>query len=130
MKPLEREFQYYQKNKQFFVDNYEGRYIVLVGERLLGSYASQMKAISETQKHYELGTFLVHKVVKNETPIVIPRAQLGTQTLYKSLETFGKNLDKFAKELNKNNQEMERINREMSMLHGMMQAIANERGIS
>ena len=70
---LKREFDYYQRNKDDICDQYEGRYIVIVGEQILGSYASQMAAIRKTMEKHKLGEFLVHKVRRNEQPIVLPR---------------------------------------------------------
>ena len=67
------EFEYYQKYKQYFVDNYEGRYIVLVGKKFLGSYPTQMKAIKAARKKHELGTFLVKYVRQHDPVQIIPR---------------------------------------------------------
>jgi hypothetical protein len=60
--PLRREFDYYLAHQDELVRKYNGKYVVIKGNDVLGAYDDQLKAISETQKRYELGTFLVQKV--------------------------------------------------------------------
>lgn len=58
---LVREFEYYLENQQELVRQYNGKYIVIIGETVVGSYEKQDQALFETQKEYELGTFLIQK---------------------------------------------------------------------
>ena len=60
-KPLEQEFQWYLDNQDDLVDKYVGRFIVIKDCEVLGDYESKLEAINETEKHHELGTFLVMK---------------------------------------------------------------------
>lgn len=56
---LENEFKYYLKNQQILVDKYNGQFIVIKNQNVIGVYSSHSKAYSETIKNEELGTFLI-----------------------------------------------------------------------
>ncbi len=60
-KKLKKEFNYYIKNQGKLVNKYNGKYIVIRGEEVIGSYDSDIVAIKETSKKYPLGSFLVQK---------------------------------------------------------------------
>jgi len=60
-KLLETEFQYYLDHQEELVKKYNGKYIVIKGSKVLGSYNSDIEAIQETTKEHELGTFLIQK---------------------------------------------------------------------
>ncbi len=59
---LKEEFDFYLRNQQELLGKYRGKYIVIKGSEILGAYDDEMKAIAETSKNHELGTFLVQKV--------------------------------------------------------------------
>ena len=56
---LKREFDYYLSNQSELVKKHNGNYIVIVGNKVIGSYKDEMEAIKETTKNHELGTFLI-----------------------------------------------------------------------
>ena len=56
---LEKEYQYFNKNKPQLIQQYEGKFIVVKSDAVLGAYGSEVEAITETQKTHEIGTFLV-----------------------------------------------------------------------
>lgn len=60
-KPLEREFKYYLSHQKELVEKYNGKYLVIIGEDIIGAFDSEMAAIEGTSKTHELGTFLVQK---------------------------------------------------------------------
>lgn len=60
--PLKKEFEYYLANQESFVKQYNGRFIVIKEQKIIGSYDDQLSAIKETKKSHKLGTFLVQKV--------------------------------------------------------------------
>jgi hypothetical protein len=66
MKPLENEFNYYLENQEKLVDQYEGKYIVIRGNEVVGSYDSEIEAIERSSEKYELGTFLVQLCAPGE----------------------------------------------------------------
>jgi hypothetical protein len=65
--PLKSEFKYYLANQDEMVKKYNGKFIVLKDKKVLGSFDSQMSAISEMKKQgHEIGTFLIQKVEPGE----------------------------------------------------------------
>ncbi len=60
-KPLEKEFKYYIKNQKDLVKKYNGKFIVIKNEKVIGSYDDEIRAVEETAKTEKLGTFLVQK---------------------------------------------------------------------
>ena len=64
--PLKPEFDYYRQHQAELVRQYNGKFIVIKNRSVLGAYDSQQRAVSETRKQHELGTFLVQKVEPGE----------------------------------------------------------------
>ena len=60
--PLKQEFEYYLANHAELVKKYNGMFVVIKGQKVIGKYEDQLAAITETVKQHELGTFLVQKV--------------------------------------------------------------------
>ncbi len=56
---LEKEFHYYIDNQQSLVNIYNKRYIVIVGEEVVGSYDIMEDAYFSSLKKYNEGTFLI-----------------------------------------------------------------------
>lgn len=61
MVKLEEEFNYYLQNQSKLVEKYNGKYIVIKSNEILGAYDSEIEAVNETSKNYPIGTFLVQK---------------------------------------------------------------------
>lgn len=66
MAELDREFEYYKANKDSLVSQYEGKFIVIVGHKVIGAFDDRMEAIKNARKDHELGTFLVQHVKKED----------------------------------------------------------------
>jgi hypothetical protein len=60
-KPLEKEFNYYLKNQDDLVKRYNGKFVVIKGEEVIGAYENEREAVEKTSEQHELGTFLVQK---------------------------------------------------------------------
>ena len=60
-KPLEKEFDFYLDHQDDLVEEYNGKFIVIKGEEVLGAYDNELEAIEKTSENHELGTFLVQK---------------------------------------------------------------------
>ncbi len=58
---LDTEFKYYLENQAELVKKYNDRFIVIIGNEVIGDYDTLEQALSETQKEHELGTFLVQR---------------------------------------------------------------------
>ncbi len=67
---LEIEFKYFLNNKAILIKNYTNKYIVIVGEAVVGVYDTNEEAYTESTKKYDLGTFLIRFCdVKGESHI-------------------------------------------------------------
>ena len=66
MADLDREFEFYNENKDELLSKYEGRVVVVKGEKILGDYSSEKEAIDATLKEHPLGTFLVRLVTRED----------------------------------------------------------------
>jgi hypothetical protein len=71
---LEKEFQYYKDHQKELVDKFEGKFVVIKGEQVIGSYDSEIEAYEETKKTEELGTFLIQQA--------LPGVENYTQTFH------------------------------------------------
>lgn len=58
---LEKEFEYYLKNQEDLVKQYNGKFVVIKDCQVIGAYTDELEAVRETSKKHELGTFLVQK---------------------------------------------------------------------
>ena len=59
--PLEREFEYYLEHQDELVEQYDGRYLVIKGCRVIGDYEFDLEAVEQTAESEEVGTFLVQR---------------------------------------------------------------------
>lgn len=56
---LEREFKYYLDHQAELVEKYDGKFLVIKGEEVIGVYDAEAAAYFETAKKHEAGTFLI-----------------------------------------------------------------------
>ena len=56
---LEKEFKYFKDHQEELVKKHEGKYLVIVGEEIVGAYDLEIDAYTEAKKHYKPGTFLI-----------------------------------------------------------------------
>ena len=73
---LRREYDYYQREKKAICAKFAGRYVVIVGEEIIGNYSTQREAIEATRKQHALGDFFVKLAKYDEDPAYIPRMQV------------------------------------------------------
>ena len=59
MSLLDKEFQYYLSHQGELVKKYIDKYIVIKGEKVIGTYDSQLEAYNHSIKEHEIGTFLI-----------------------------------------------------------------------
>jgi hypothetical protein len=71
---LEWEFKYFIDHQSELVNKFNGKYIVIKGNKVLGSYDSKDEALVETLKDHPAGTFLVQ--------LCIPGEEVYTQQFY------------------------------------------------
>ncbi len=56
---LEKEFKYYLDQQAQLVEKFNGKYLVIKGEEVIGVYDAEDIAFFETEKKHEPGTFLI-----------------------------------------------------------------------
>lgn len=56
---LEKEFQYYRDHQKELAQKYNDKYIVIIGEEVVGVFASELEAYNNTKKNHPVGTFLI-----------------------------------------------------------------------
>ncbi|MBM4161687.1 MAG: hypothetical protein FJ217_11405 [Ignavibacteria bacterium] len=60
---LDKEFKYFLDHQDELLTKYEGRYIVIKDQKVIGSYESELEAYTETRKKHKLGTFLIQHCI-------------------------------------------------------------------
>jgi hypothetical protein len=64
---LEKEFKYFLDHQEELVKKYNGRFIVIIGEKVTGDFASEAEAYIETVKTQTPGTFLIQQCLPGQT---------------------------------------------------------------
>lgn len=58
---LKKEFQYYLDNQDELAKSYNGRTLVIKGQKVVGDYNNMEDAYFDSVNKYELGTFLIQE---------------------------------------------------------------------
>lgn len=58
---LDKEFAFYKLNQDELVKKYNGQFIAIIGENVVGSFPTFEEAVNVCQQKYELGTFLIQE---------------------------------------------------------------------
>ena len=58
---LDKELQYYIDNQAELVKKYNGKFLVIKDQSVIGIYNTEIEAYTETVKEQELGTFLIQE---------------------------------------------------------------------
>jgi len=61
MLKLKDEFEYYLKHQKELVKKYNGKFLVIKGQKIIGAYETELEAVEKTSKKEKIGTFLVQK---------------------------------------------------------------------
>jgi len=56
---LEQEYNFFQSNLKNFVQKHPNKYVVIIGESVLGFYNTITDALAETVKKHEPGSFFI-----------------------------------------------------------------------
>lgn len=59
---LKTEFDWFLAHHDDLVQKYNGKFVVIKDQKVIGVFDDQLTAVTETQKLHQLGTFLVQKV--------------------------------------------------------------------
>jgi hypothetical protein len=60
---LEKEFQFFKEHQNELVKKHLGKILAIVGDRVLGAYASYAEAYTETVKTHKPGTFMLQECI-------------------------------------------------------------------
>lgn len=63
---LNKEFQFYLDNQNELLKQYKGKFVVIVGQSVVGSYRTFKDAVVRSAKKYALGTFLVQECTEGD----------------------------------------------------------------
>ena len=63
---LEKEFKYFLDNQTSLVQKYRNLYIVIVSDKVVGSYRTNEIALYESKQRYKEGTFLIQHCIEGE----------------------------------------------------------------
>lgn len=63
---LKEEFQFYLDNQSDLLKQYKGKFVVIVGQSVVGAYRSFKDAVLRSAKKYTLGTFLVQECTEGD----------------------------------------------------------------
>jgi len=64
---FQKELEYYEKNKQSFLKNYQNQFLLIKGEELFGSFTNEVDAYKTGVEKFGNEAFLIKQVVKKET---------------------------------------------------------------
>jgi len=59
MATLEKEFGFYKAHQDELVQKYDGKFLAIVGDKVVGVYDSELAAYTDTKKKCAAGTFLI-----------------------------------------------------------------------
>ena len=68
---LDKEFRYYLDHQDELVKNYNDKFVVIVGNKVVGHYDNIANAYIESKKQYQLGTFLIQKCTPGDKDYTI-----------------------------------------------------------
>lgn len=66
MNALEKEFKFYLDNQASILAKYGGKFVVIVGDEVVGAFDSMADAYFDSIKKYEPGTFLIQECTEGE----------------------------------------------------------------
>ena len=67
---LEKEYKYFLMHKDALLKKHEGKFIVIIGDKVVGSHPSREVALKDASDKYDMGTFLIQKVSRGEEDII------------------------------------------------------------
>ena len=70
-KPLEREYEYYLKNREKLAREYDGKIVAIKGQKVLGAFDDYISAANTIYVEHERGTVLMQEVSKDPEALVV-----------------------------------------------------------
>lgn len=67
---LDKEYKYFSENMPALYKRYGHKFLVIKGNRVIGSYDNELLALKTTLKKEDLGTFLVQECVEKSEMLI------------------------------------------------------------
>jgi ERCC4-type nuclease len=64
---LDKEFDYYLEHQNELLKKYNNRFLVIIGDEVVGDYDSHEQALYNSMEKYELGTFLIQECTEGDS---------------------------------------------------------------
>lgn len=74
---LEEERQFYAENLANWLGQYPGKFVLVKGRELIGTFDTNEEALAEGARRFGLAPFLVRRVQERQEDISIPALTLG-----------------------------------------------------
>lgn len=74
---LEKELEYFNTRREELISHYEGQFVLIKGDSLLGSFTTEAEAYEEGLKQLGNQPFLIKQVTKEEEIDRLPALVLG-----------------------------------------------------
>jgi len=63
---LDKEFSYYLEHQGELLKKYNNRFVVIIGEKVVGDYSSHEQALFKSAKKYRRGSFLIQECTEGD----------------------------------------------------------------
>ena len=77
MAVLKKEFAFYRQHEKEYLKHYNGMYVVISGERLIGAYSTETEAYDAGLAELGNVPFLIKRVTEEPEQIHIPALNVG-----------------------------------------------------
>ena len=74
---LEKEIAFYEKNLENWLSLYQGKFVLVKDEELVGVYDSNEQALTAGASLFGLASYLIRRVEKSKEDIKLPALTLG-----------------------------------------------------
>lgn len=74
---LDKEVKFFNKNKNKYLQNYKGQYVLIKNEAFLGSFTTESEAFTVGVQKFGSTPFLIRRVVENNQIADIPALTVG-----------------------------------------------------
>jgi hypothetical protein len=79
--PLQTELNFYEKNKQEYLKLYNGQFVLIKGEQLIGTFTTDAEAYRAGLEKFGNEPFLIKQVLPDGTKVSNPALTLGAMNI-------------------------------------------------
>ncbi|PIP22559.1 MAG: hypothetical protein COX37_03395 [Candidatus Nealsonbacteria bacterium CG23_combo_of_CG06-09_8_20_14_all_39_17] len=63
---LQKQLEYFKARQKELVEKYEGKFLVINGQKVHGVYDTEIEAYADAKKKFELGDFLIQQCLSGQ----------------------------------------------------------------